>query len=145
MLYLTADGGGTKLVTLLFDDQLRLISSGISGGTNTNFRPPDAVLADMQAAVDACVGDSHPVIENAVCVIVGPTDEFLSCVRRRAELKAYRIGFSLLFVVIWLMGMGFLSRNVEWCAVFMLASMSLIYGLVLFLTNYLLYRYERME
>lgn len=87
MLYLTADGGGTKLVTLLFDDQLRLISSGISGGTNTNFRPPDAVLADMQAAVDACVGDSHPVIENAVCVIVGPTDEFLSCVRRRAELK----------------------------------------------------------
>ena len=65
--------------------------------------------------------------------------------RRRAELKAYRIGFSLLFVVIWLMGMGFLSRNVEWCAVFMLASMSLIYGLVLFLTNYLLYRYERME
>ena len=64
---------------------------------------------------------------------------------RRAELKAYRIGFALLFIVIWLMGMGFLSRNVEWCAVFMLASMSLIYGLVLFLSNYLLYRYERME
>ncbi len=72
-------------------------------------------------------------------------DELFQENRRRAELKAYRIGFALLFVVIWLMGMGFLSRNVEWCAVFMLASMSLIYGLVLFLSNYLLYRYERME
>lgn len=72
-------------------------------------------------------------------------DELFQENRRRAELKAYRIGFVLLFVVIWLMGMGFLSRNVEWCAVFMLASMSLIYGLVLFLSNYLLYRYERME
>ena len=72
-------------------------------------------------------------------------DELFQENRRRAELKAYRIGFALLFIVIWLMGMGFLSRNVEWCAVFMLASMSLIYGLVLFLTNYLLYRYERME
>ena len=72
-------------------------------------------------------------------------DELFQENRRRAELKAYRIGFVLLFVVIWLMGMGFLSRNVEWCAVFMLASMSFIWGLVLFLSNYLLYRYERME
>lgn len=72
-------------------------------------------------------------------------DELFQENRRRAELKAYRIGFSLLFVVIWLMGMGFLGRNVEWCAVFMLASMSFIYGLVLFLCNYLLYRYERLE
>lgn len=72
-------------------------------------------------------------------------DELFQENRRRAELKSYRIGFVLLFVVIWLVGMGFLSRNVEWCAVFMLASMSLIYGLVLFLSNYLLYRYERVE
>lgn len=72
-------------------------------------------------------------------------DELFQENRRRAELKSYRIGFVLLFVVIWLVGMGFLGRNVEWCAVFMLASMSLIYGLVLFLSNYLLYRYERVE
>ena len=37
------------------------------------------------------------------------------------------------------------SRNVEWCAIFMLISVSLIYGLVLFLSNYLLYRYEKGE
>ena len=72
-------------------------------------------------------------------------DELFQENRRRAELKAYRIGFVLLFVVIWLMGMGFLSRNVEWCAIFMLAAISLIYGLVIFLSNYLLYRYEKAE
>lgn len=63
--------------------------------------------------------------------------------RRRASLKAYQIGFSLLFLVIWLVGMGVFSSNVEWCAIFMLISISLIYALVLFLSNYLLYRYEK--
>ena len=72
-------------------------------------------------------------------------DELFQENRRRAELKAYRIGFALVFIVIWLIGMGFFSRNVEWCAIFMLASLSLIYGLVLFLSNYLLYRYEKAE
>ena len=72
-------------------------------------------------------------------------DELFQENRRRAELKAYRIGFALLFIVIWLMGMGFFTRNVEWCAVFMLAAISFIYGLTIFLSNYLLYRYERMD
>lgn len=72
-------------------------------------------------------------------------DELFQENRRKAQLKAYKIGFKLLFIVIWLMGMGMFSRNVEWCAIFMLISVSLIYGLVLFLSNYLLYRYEKGE
>lgn len=72
-------------------------------------------------------------------------DELFQENRRKAQLEAYKIGFKLLFVVIWLMGMGMFSRNVEWCAVFMLISVSLIYGLVLFLSNYLLYRLEKGE
>ena len=51
----------------------------------------------------------------------------------------------LLFIVIWLMAIGMFSRNVEWCAIFMLISVSLIYALVIFLSNYLLYRYEKGE
>ena len=65
--------------------------------------------------------------------------------KRKAQLEAYKIGFKLLFVVIWLMAIGMFSRNVEWCAMFMLISVSLIYALVLFLSNYLLYRYEKRE
>ncbi len=72
-------------------------------------------------------------------------DELFQENKRRAELKAYKTGFVLLFVVIWLVGGGMFSRNVEWCAIFMLISISLIYALVLFLSNYLLYRYEKEE
>lgn len=72
-------------------------------------------------------------------------DELFQENRRKAQLEAYKIGFKLLFIVIWLMGMGMFSRNVEWCAIFMLISVSLIYGIVLFLSNYLLYRYEKGE
>ena len=65
--------------------------------------------------------------------------------KRKAEINAYKVGFKLLFIVIWLMAIGMFSRNVEWCAIFMLISVSLIYALVIFLSNYLLYRYEKGE
>ena len=72
-------------------------------------------------------------------------DELFQENRRKAQLKAYKTGFRLLFIVIWLMGLGMFSRNVEWCAIFMLISVSFIYALVLFLSNYFLYRYEKGE
>lgn len=88
MYYLSADGGGTKLVTLLFDDQLRLVSSGRAAGTNATFRPPEDVRADMARAIDACLGAAPPAIEHARCTIVGPTDEFIACLRRKTDVRA---------------------------------------------------------
>lgn len=70
-------------------------------------------------------------------------DELYQNNKREAEIKAYRIGFSLLFIVIWLVGMGMFTHHIEWMAIFLLISMSLIYALVLFLSQYLLYRLER--
>ena len=64
--------------------------------------------------------------------------------RKNAELKAYRTGFVLLFLVIWAMGVGIFS-SVKACAAFMLISISLIYAFVLFYSNYLLYRFEKEE
>lgn len=72
-------------------------------------------------------------------------DELFEENRRRAESAAYKTGFGLLFVVIWLVGAGMFSQNVEWCAIFMLISISLVYALVLFLSRYLLYHYEKAE
>ena len=64
---------------------------------------------------------------------------------KTASIKAYKTGFALLFIVIWGIGMGMLSNNLEWCAIFMLISISLIYALVLFLDKYYLYRLEKEE
>ena len=72
-------------------------------------------------------------------------DELFQENKRKAEIRAYKTEFKLLFVVLWLMGIGMFSRNVEWCAIFMLISVSLIYALVLFLSNYWLYCYEKEE
>lgn len=72
-------------------------------------------------------------------------DELFQENKRKAEIRAYKTGFKLLFVVLCLMGIGMFSRNVEWCAIFMLISVSLIYALVLFLSNYWLYCYEKEE
>ena len=63
----------------------------------------------------------------------------------KEKFKSYFIGVYFCFIVIWLMAIGMFSRNVEWCAIFMLISVSLIYALVIFLSNYLLYRYEKGE
>ena len=72
-------------------------------------------------------------------------DELYKENEKRAELKAYRIGFALLFIIIWIIAMGTLSRNVEWCAIFMVISMSLVYALVLFLSKYYLFRFENED
>ena len=72
-------------------------------------------------------------------------DELFEQNVKTASIKAYKTGFALLFIVIWGIGMGMLSNNLEWCAIFMLISISLIYALVLFLDKYYLYRLEKED
>lgn len=72
-------------------------------------------------------------------------DELFEQNVKMASIKAYKTGFALLFIVIWGIGMGLLLNNLEWCAIFMLISISLIYALVLFLDKYYLYRLETEE
>ena len=72
-------------------------------------------------------------------------DELFEQNVKTASIKAYKTGFALLFIVIWGIGMGMLSKNLEWCAIFMLISISLIYALVLFLDKYYLYRLEKED
>lgn len=93
MYFIAADGGGSKLSVVLFDENMNLVSEGSAGGTNTTFRPGEDVRADMQAAVDACLaplrGGGRIEIESAECVIVGPAGDFEACLRRRAELRKF--------------------------------------------------------
>lgn len=72
-------------------------------------------------------------------------DELFILNEKKAELSAYKIGFIILFFMIWLIGMGLFRNNTEWIAIFMVIAVSCIYALVLFLSKYLLYRYETKE
>lgn len=72
-------------------------------------------------------------------------DEMFKENEQKAQLNAYRFGFSLLFIMIWLIGMGLFQTNTELSAVFMILAVSCIYALVLFLSKYLLYKYETQD
>ncbi len=50
MYYIAMDGGGTKLVGILFDEQYRLISAARAAGTNTSVYP----IEDIRAHVADC-------------------------------------------------------------------------------------------
>jgi len=91
MLYLAVDGGGTKLVVLLFDEKLHLISHAETGGTNTNFRPEEDVRRDINKALDECLGASHPVIENVVGVTVGGMKILNKVLAEHAEIKNFSL------------------------------------------------------
>lgn len=71
-------------------------------------------------------------------------DELYKENERKAELKAYKIGIKLLFIVLWSAGMVG-QINIEWCVIFMLVSISLIYALILFLRSFLLWYYENKK
>lgn len=87
--YLTADGGGTKLQCILFDDQLRLRGFGQSGGTNTNFIGREAVRAHMEEAVRACLGDWRGELDTVWATIVGPAELLREVVSSFVPLRRF--------------------------------------------------------
>ncbi len=89
MYYLTADGGGTKLIVILYDENFRVLSEGRSGGTNENFRSREDIRADMQKAIRECLGGKKLTLEAADALIVGPSDVFEEELRKEAEVKLY--------------------------------------------------------
>ena len=68
--YVAADGGGTKLVAILYDDNGNILRTARAGGTNTNFRSEDTVRREMRELVNTlCEGVD--AIEALDCCIVG--------------------------------------------------------------------------
>lgn len=51
--YVAADGGGSKLQAILYDENLRVIRRGRVAGVNTLFKPADIVRANVEGMVQA--------------------------------------------------------------------------------------------
>jgi N-acetylglucosamine kinase-like BadF-type ATPase len=79
--YVAADGGGSKLFAVLYDENFNIISHATCGGTNHRFRPIKEIQMDVKALTDellpewiteiegldySIVGDPKPLIE-ALC------------------------------------------------------------------------------
>ena len=86
-MYLAVDGGGTKLVCLLFDEDLHLIRTGRSGGVNTTQNAPDQVLAHVRDCLDQVFPEEGIVLEEAFVIFVGDRKLFEQELRRRALVQ----------------------------------------------------------
>ena len=62
---------------------------------------------------------------------------------QKAQLQAYRIGFKLIFLLLLLLGQGAFMGNLEYALIFFVVGASLSLALVLFLSEYLLYRLDQ--
>lgn len=62
------DGGGTKTLAILFDEDLNLLGMGRGGGMNTNFESMDVVKEHLSACIHGCLAaaaaraEDHPAI-----------------------------------------------------------------------------------
>ncbi len=75
MYYLSMDGGGTKLVGLLFDHQYRLIATARVAGTHRSIYPEEEIRAHIQTCYDQLfAGLPRPLHIEAIYGLCGDSD-----------------------------------------------------------------------
>ena len=84
--YIAADGGGTKLLAVLYDEDRNVVRSARTQGTNTLFRPKEAVLVEAEELAEALIPEGVEVIAAADFSIVGDASPYLDAIRRRCSL-----------------------------------------------------------
>lgn len=72
-------------------------------------------------------------------------DERFKSNRKEAERKALNVGFRLLFLLILMVGFTSTGGWLNLIAILLTCGISLIYGFVIFLSEYLLYRFDQMD
>lgn len=86
--HLSVDGGGTKLIAVLFDEKFNLISCGRGGAINPNFSPMSSIENTMRQCLLECLGNWPGIeIENVYISMPGPSDLFLKILKTFSEYK----------------------------------------------------------
>ncbi len=85
-LYLTLDGGGTKLVAARFDEDFNVISRGRSGGVNTTQNRPEDVVQHIEKCLDQAL-NGFTALKEVFAVFVGNHELLESALRRRASVE----------------------------------------------------------
>ena len=85
--YIAADGGGTKLQAILYDEELRMVSAARVSGVNSNFRPVGHIAAEMRRLVRELVPEEVSEVE-CVCVsVVGDMELLREALGERCVIK----------------------------------------------------------
>lgn len=92
--YITADGGGTKLLAVMYDDRLNLISQSKSGAVNPCFTDINVIERNMRSSIE-CLFTATAVtqIEKLYVTMPGPRELYERILRERCTLNGC-CGFS---------------------------------------------------
>nr|WP_145163677.1 BadF/BadG/BcrA/BcrD ATPase family protein [Paenibacillus terrae] len=97
---LSVDGGGTKIIAVLFNHDWNCLAVGRSGPINPNFTKLESVAANMEACIRDCLKE-HPRIELDVvyAAMPGPIDllaEIIGKYARVGEMHTFSEGYMCL-------------------------------------------------
>lgn len=85
--YLAADGGGSKLSVVIYDEEFNVVSKAKTDGTNILFKPKDLVHSNIDKMLDELMHDDVTELEGADFCIVGNDGYFEKALTERLTVK----------------------------------------------------------
>lgn len=85
--YLAADGGGSKLITILYDNEFNVVNSAKTDGTNILFKPSELVHSNIDKMLDKLIPDYIDEIESVDFCIVGTDGYFDKAVKNKIKVN----------------------------------------------------------
>ena len=94
-LYIAADGGGTKLQTVLYDENFNVLRSAHVAGVNTLYKPIETVRTNVEGMLvtllEGLAEDGElPVIRSADLCLIGAGDVMKTALERHARVETIR-------------------------------------------------------
>lgn len=86
--YLAADGGGSKVQAVLYDEDFNIIKTGRMTGTTTLFKPAETVKEEIDEMLDGLL-DGVKKIESADLCILGAGEIFEKAISERCEVSSF--------------------------------------------------------
>lgn len=86
--YIAADGGGTKLDVILFDEELNVLKRVSCGGINEKFKSADKIEEELISLADRLFCDYDITeIERAGISLAGKNDLLIKCLDKKVKVK----------------------------------------------------------
>ena len=85
--YIAADGGGTKLFAVLYDQDFNIITYASCGGTNHLFRPKEEIERDVTLLADALIPDYVGEVEALDYSIVGNAEPLIEALQKKVVIR----------------------------------------------------------
>jgi N-acetylglucosamine kinase-like BadF-type ATPase len=88
--YMSVDGGGTKLIAILFDESFNCLGVGRGGAINANFESMAFIEKTMEGCIAQCLsGNDIKELEKIYISMPGPYEMFLSILRSKLKIADY--------------------------------------------------------